>query len=206
MPKSAPPVLPSHLSYKSALVLLPPGAVHQPIEHIREKHDRNFRRWPAHINLLYPFLAQPSRAKECIRYRIRQALNEAKPFEAQFTNSSYFHHSRGSATVYLEPMKPQCATAIIKVQALLQAEFTECDADKRAFTPHLSVGQAGGDAAAETLIEEVDERMIRMCGSGSEAKSWSLDWVADRVYVLERHGFDGRFQIVDEITLGRPQH
>lgn len=55
-----PPTLPPHLSHKSSLVLLPPLSITKPIETLRRKHDKQFHRWPPHINLIYPFLSSPS--------------------------------------------------------------------------------------------------------------------------------------------------
>lgn len=55
-----PSSLPSHLSHKSSLVLIPPSSIAKPIETLRHKHDKQFHRWPPHINLVYPFLSSPS--------------------------------------------------------------------------------------------------------------------------------------------------
>ncbi|KAB8342852.1 hypothetical protein FH972_022450 [Carpinus fangiana] len=52
--------LPAHLSYKSALAILPPKQLRPPFDSLRHRHDRHFKRWPPHINLIYPFLDQPS--------------------------------------------------------------------------------------------------------------------------------------------------
>ncbi|KAF2092392.1 hypothetical protein NA57DRAFT_23404, partial [Rhizodiscina lignyota] len=128
--------LPPHFSYKSALVLLPPASLHPPIEDLRRKHDRNFHRWPPHINLIYPFLNQPSTSPETITPRIRDALCRITPIELRLTSAKHFLHSKSSATVWLNPEECQ------NLQANLQAAFSECDADQRGFTPHLSVGQA----------------------------------------------------------------
>ncbi|KAF2815858.1 uncharacterized protein BDZ99DRAFT_376368 [Mytilinidion resinicola] len=82
--------LPSHLSYKSALVLLPPSSIVAPIESIRQKHDKHFRRWPPHINLIYPFLAAPS-----------QGLSLDGQQSEQNKTSDLLHnmHSQGNASV-----------------------------------------------------------------------------------------------------------
>jgi hypothetical protein len=42
-------------THQTAVAVVPPREVWGPIQAIREKHDRQFRRWSPHINLLYPF-------------------------------------------------------------------------------------------------------------------------------------------------------
>ena len=42
-------------THKTAVVIIPPEDVWDPIQKIREKYDRQFRRWMPHITLIYPF-------------------------------------------------------------------------------------------------------------------------------------------------------
>ncbi|KAH7389829.1 2'-5' RNA ligase superfamily-domain-containing protein, partial [Pyrenochaeta sp. MPI-SDFR-AT-0127] len=143
--------LPAHLSHKSALILLPPSSIAAPIEAVRRVHDKYFARWPPHINLLYPFLALPSVTigqgkgdlvflREEIRTRIQKVVGSIDAFRVALSADSpgTFSHSQRSKTVWLGPT----TRSIHQLQAALQAEFSECDADQRLFTPHLSVGQA----------------------------------------------------------------
>ena len=44
------------LSHRSALCVVPHRSAWAQIQDVRCVHDRAFRRWPPHINLLYPFL------------------------------------------------------------------------------------------------------------------------------------------------------
>ena len=50
------------VSYKSALCWVPRPAHWPHIQRLRCIHDRNFIRWPPHINLLYPFLEDQDHA------------------------------------------------------------------------------------------------------------------------------------------------
>jgi hypothetical protein len=100
------------------------------------------------------------------------------------------------------------------LQAKLQADFRDCDADTRAFAPHLSIGQAKGPKSAEGLAAEavsavhkfLQEQAPRVAEQeGSEAKppgNWELDWHIDKVVVVEREAFDTPFEIVLEVPLG----
>ncbi|PSN74871.1 hypothetical protein BS50DRAFT_463765, partial [Corynespora cassiicola Philippines] len=203
--------LPSHLSHKAALVLLPPPAICPPIEAVRRLRDRHFARWPPHINLLYPFLASPSepdpasqqgdspRLRQDIRARIQHAVRGAPPFHVSLSAdpAGIFSHSKRSKTVWLGPS----STSVQQLQAALQAEFSDCDADKRPFTPHLSVGQANSDSASAQLREEIKNSVTEFIGDSRHEQTAALDWYVDRVYVIERKGFHGRFKVIGEVEL-----
>jgi poly(A) polymerase len=45
-------------SHHSAVVIIPPEEVWEPIQALRRKYDRQIHRWMPHINLLYPFVAE----------------------------------------------------------------------------------------------------------------------------------------------------
>lgn len=204
----------SHLSHKSALALLPPSLIAPPIESIRRVHDKHFARWPPHINLIYPFLASPTedagqqghvdgnqrlpRLKQDIRSRIQRAVRHVRPFRVALGADppGIFSHNKRSKTVWLGPSPG----AVEHLQAVLQAEFSECDSDTRPFVPHLSVGQARSDAGAQTLGEELKRSLSEHWNGASESK-YQLDWFVDKVYVIERKGYHGRFEIVDAIEL-----
>jgi len=223
--------LPAHLSYTSALALIPPSRIAAPIETIRRVHDKNFARWPPHINLLYPFLYLPTepgqgqlslietsdegvkslsgmQLKADIRARIQQAVKSIKPFDVTLDADSLgiFSHRSGkrsgwtSKTLWLEP-----STLLIQhLQAALQAEFKECDAEKRPFTPHLSLGQAESDYAALRLREEARRVVAGSVGQEGGA-SGLLHWHVDKVHVITRKGYRDRFREVGSIDLGQPK-
>ena len=198
--------LAQHLSHKSALALLLPHPVSAPVETIRREHDKHFRRWPPHLNLIYPFLASPSiqqadrqpspALKEDIQHRIQKAINHTEPFRLTLSADppGIFSHSKKSKTVWLRPLSDQ----VNQLQAALQAEFSECDADKRPFVPHLSIGQARSDIDAEKLANEMIKHF-----AGNNMSQPVIDWHVDQVCVIERKGFHDRFQIVAAIPLGK---
>jgi 2'-5' RNA ligase len=201
--------LPAHLTYKTALALLPPAAITPPIEAVRHVHDKNYRRWPPHINLIYPFLASPletsdsnsPRLSQSIHARIAKATAGIGAFQVSLKASGTFTHSKASKTVWLGPTPDE---RVKLLQAALQAEFAECDNDQRAFTPHLSVGQAKTDKVVEQLSKEITNSIADFCqhqDGGLEA----LEWYIDRVYVIERKGFHGRFTIVGSVELAQEQ-
>lgn len=235
-----PPSLPSHLSYKSSLVLIPTTAIQEPIQSIRRKHDIQFHRWPPHINLIYPFLSSPSsnalgtdgetalQTSNLVEFpvlsRIRKATRDIPPFTLRLSANppGTFLHSKRNATVWLRPVDKNNVTtpdhkanpagasaALLQLQTALQTEFSECNADTRPFNPHLSIGQASGAKAAESLAEEVrstvEDFLARESKGSKDAirpGDADLMWHVDRVIVIERSGYHNPFRIVGDIELG----
>jgi hypothetical protein len=45
----------SSKTHQTVVAVVPPQEAWGPIQAIRERHARQLRRWPPHLNLLYPF-------------------------------------------------------------------------------------------------------------------------------------------------------
>ncbi|KAF2194555.1 hypothetical protein K469DRAFT_706023 [Zopfia rhizophila CBS 207.26] len=229
----AAPRLARHLSHKSALALLPPSTITPPIEAVRQTHDKQFARWPPHINLIYPFLASPSEVAENektaeqqgdgvqassdpspphlkheIYSRIHKVTKGIQPFHISLLADppGAFSHSKRSKTVWLDPSQQKSdppVTPVHNLQAALQAEFSECGADQRPFTPHLSVGQAKSDVAAQNLSNDIKESISGFLSGSRGSQPVALEWYVDKVYVIERKRFYDRFKIVGVVELGK---
>ncbi len=141
---------------KSALVLIPPPAVWEPIQSLRRRYDRKFRRWMPHITLLYPFRPQeylpqvlPSLTAVCASY---------SPFTLCLREIRLFHHSPSSHTLWLapEPREP-----LLELHRRLLEAFPDCTEQSRyptGFTPHLSIGQCYGP---RTQAEQLRRKLLR---------------------------------------------
>jgi 2'-5' RNA ligase len=141
-------------TYQSAVVLVPPTEVWEPIQAIRRVHDRQVRRWMPHVTLVYPFL--PRVALDAALPAAAEALAGIAPFKVFLSRLETFRHRGGTSTLWLAPEPKE---ALVGVQAALVARFPECDAVGRfagGFTPHLSVGQARGEAALGALRRELE--------------------------------------------------
>ena len=136
---------------KTAIVLIPPESVWQPIQGIRRVHDRQFRRWMPHVTLAYPFL--PAEQFDAAATRAADACRAFEPFEIQLARFGHFRHDTGSCTIWLAPEPPD---PIIRLQSALREAFPGCDDVNRfpsGFTPHLSMGQADEKEVADLLAE-----------------------------------------------------
>lgn len=199
--------LPAHLTFKTALALLPPASITPPIEAVRRVHDKHFQRWPPHINLIYPFLASPlessdsnsPRLRQSIRARIEKAISGVQAFHVSLDAGSpgIFTHSEASKTVWLGPYP---VDTVKQLQAFLRAEFPECDSDSRPFTPHLSIGQAKTDTVVKQVNKEINNSVSEFLRN-QDGHLKTLDWLIDKVYVIERKGFHDRFKVVGTIDL-----
>ena len=137
----------------TAIVVIPPPEVWEPIQAIRSRYDSKIRRWMPHLTLVYP--CRPATAFDEIEEPLRRACGGIAPFTLTFDHFRHFRHRRGSFTLWLapEPAKP-----LIDLQAVLTAVLPDCTdqaAHRGGFTPHLSVGQYRGKA--EGLRELVVE-------------------------------------------------
>ncbi|MHC4982753.1 MAG: 2'-5' RNA ligase family protein [Planctomycetota bacterium] len=140
-------------THKTAVVLIPPEDVWEPIQQIRRKHDRQFRRWMPHVTLLYPF--RPADKFAALARPLEQACGLIEPFEVELAEFGWFAHGPKSFTLWLSP---QPAAKLIELQAAIQAVVPDCDDVRRhagGFTPHLSVGQVRQKRRLEDLLKSL---------------------------------------------------
>jgi 2'-5' RNA ligase len=148
-------------SYKSAVVVIPPKATWHPIQALRKRYDRGFRRWMPHITLLYPF--RPRTEFQAAVAPLAEVGARLAPFEVTLTGFDFFRHGGQSHTLWL---RPEPLEALVGLQTALWKVFPDCDEVRRfesGFVPHLSVGQVkGGEQVAQLLAGwERDWRPIR---------------------------------------------
>lgn len=137
----------------SAVVVIPPSDVWEPIQAIRRKYDKKFDRWMPHINILYPFL--PREAFDGAAGQIAEVLKGFAPFSVTLGRLRHFEHGMDRFTMWLEP---QPSEPLVEMQAVLQDAFPDCHEVanfENGFVPHLSVGQARGARFLESRMAEV---------------------------------------------------
>jgi RNA 2',3'-cyclic 3'-phosphodiesterase len=143
----------SKKTYTTAVVLIPPAEVWEPIQNIRRAHDRHLQRWMPHITLLYPFREREEFAG--LAEQFAAVCRDVEPFHLDLLEMRCFQHRRESYTLWLapEPRDP-----LVQLQARLGKIVPDCDDVIRhgdGFTPHLSVGQVRGTRQMITLQEEL---------------------------------------------------
>jgi 2'-5' RNA ligase len=136
-------------TYTTAVVLIPPAELWEPIQVIRRVHDRHIRRWMPHITLLYPFRACEEFAG--LAEQFSAVCGDVEPFRVDLVEMRWFQHRPGSYTLWLAPEPRE---VLVRLQALLGNIVPDCDDVTRhrdGFTPHLSIGQVRGERQMVTL-------------------------------------------------------
>jgi 2'-5' RNA ligase len=135
---------------KTAVVVIPPEDIWEPIQAIRRKLDRNMRRWMPHITMIFPF--RPMSEFEELKRKFEAICANYSPFQARLVEFRYFQHSKRSYTIWLAP---DPCERIKELQGALSSVVPNCDDAGRhphGFTPHLSVGQVRVNLE-KTLLE-----------------------------------------------------
>jgi hypothetical protein len=127
-------------SYDTALCIIPPHVDCRDIDRLRELYDKAYEKWPAHVNLIYPFVTPDnlSRAQEQIRTHFAQNLDPSEPHTVKLTEPGLFKH-RNNSTIFLQesPTHPSSCMAVLRSMAL-QAIGQEPSASNL----HLTIGQS----------------------------------------------------------------
>ena len=176
----------------SAVVLVPPKDIWQPIQRIRKTYDPQISRWMPHVTLLYPFVQE-----EYLRAaadQLRTACEDVKPFRLTLGRFNHFERPSGEATIYLEPAP---AGKVEQLHSRLLAVMPWCDDTERfeaGYVPHLSVGTC--------RVEEVESVKEQL------ETEWSpLHWKVKTVDLIARPAeVNGSFDVRESLPLGPKNH
>ncbi len=180
---------PGKKTHLSALVLIPPESVWEPIQRIRRLHDPGFHRWMPHITLLYPFVPHQwlNRAADKVR---EVAAIHPEP-EIALSEFRFFNHQSGRVTLWLAPEPPD---RIVRLHEAFYEVFPECDDTARhqgGYAPHLSVGAFRARHVAQIVRNE------------AEAQWEPIRVKLTHVAILARSGYEkDPFRVVASAPIG----
>lgn len=158
-------------TYRTALVIVPPRRLWEPVQEIRERYDRQVRRWMPHITLIYPF--RPRAAFARLSPALTRVCAGITPFRVHLRHFRYFHHGRGRYTLWLAPVpeEPLCG-----LQESLTRVLPDCDEVRRfpnGYTPHLGVAQVRGRGPMKALRARLQAQWP---GIAFDVRGVSLIW------------------------------
>ena len=172
---------------RSAVAILPPESLWEPINAIRKRYDTQIIRWMPHINLLFPFVYPEALPEQ--EPILRGALSAVAPFSVTLGTFSHFDHSGGRSTLWImaEPKAP-----LVALQTALQAAYPKLNDLSRppdGYTPHLTVGKTRTHLQAHRIAPALER----------EWQPLRFDVTAVAVLARER---PGPFEVDRMIPLG----
>lgn len=181
-------------THATAVVLIPPQEVWEPIQAIRRRHDRKVRRWMPHITLLYPF--RPRSEFQQVEGLLTTACSRIEPFQVTLGRFRFFRHGKASFTLWLEP---QPRESLEQIERRLVGAMPDCDDQScraEGFTPHLSIGQVRGKRARQRTLELQNELEETWKPVSFTAREVSMIWRNDPP--------DDIFRVDRTVPLGAP--
>lgn len=153
----------------TALALVPPAGLWEPLQALRREHDDRITRWPPHLNLLFGFV--PEERFPAAIARLGAQLHELPRVELELSQVERFTLKR--ETVYYA--SPQPSQPLVELQGELNLLFPGCG-EARPFAPHLTLARLprGGEDAAQAAA------------FGEALGRWA--WEPDMVAILAREG------------------
>lgn len=174
----------SKKTYTTAVVLIPPEDCWEPIQKIRQLHDRKLHRWMPHITLIYPF--RPRETFDELAPQLAEVCRRLAPINLRLAEFQHFHHRGPSYTVWL---LPEPAEALVQLQAALQNVAPDCHEvchHAHGFTPHLSIGQARGHDAMSVLKRTLQAYWEPLSFAAREISLLRRDKPPDDVFRVDR--------------------
>ncbi|MFX0187795.1 MAG: 2'-5' RNA ligase family protein [Candidatus Hodarchaeota archaeon] len=174
--------------YTSAVVIIPPESLWEPIQEIRKTYDRQINRWMPHINLLYPFRNSNEFSK--LEEKFSKVCRQIESFEISLKIINYFQHRHQNYTIWL---KPEPTDLIIRLQEKLLTIEPDCNdinKYKNGYTPHLSLGQIVGKKKLISTLEKLQNQW--------EELKFALNFI---YFISREKNKTSKFHIKKEIAL-----
>lgn len=142
-------------SYETALCILPPAWKCEHVDSLRELYDKAYGRWPAHINLIYPFVApeQLPQAQQQIQAQIQRNLDPNTKRHITLDSPALFQQRHNSTAILQESRQSSDGT----LEALRSLALQALGHKPTKHNFHLTVGQTEDNSMASLgfLISKV---------------------------------------------------
>lgn len=190
-------------SHATALCFIPPESEWPPVDRLRTLYDKAARKWPPHVNLVYPFV-QPESLDGASR-RIQSFLKDEPedPIHLRLNTAGVFNQ-RHEKTLHLKDSdKDGCIETLRQLRYRILKSLTGGDAAKEdynanSYRMHMTVAQsnnsasAGYAAAAETDGADATATPNDTHGHAHRFLLHKVErvppvtWTADRLHIMTR--------------------
>ena len=174
------------ISFSTAIVIVPPEALHNDINILRSAYDKSYPRWGPHITMAIPFVAPEDLPHAVETLQTLFSNSELlDPWEMAFSEVDIFRH-QDSVTVYLKPDDYSTRRLQVIRHALREAFHLPSDLDG-VFRPHLTIGQTATNESVQHL--KVKAAMLLPVG-----------WTFDSLLVIRKNEAErGRMELFASI-------
>ncbi|GAB5358994.1 hypothetical protein AAMO2058_000506700 [Amorphochlora amoebiformis] len=132
----------------SAIAIVPPFDCWGPIEQIRSKHDKAAKKWPPHMNLVFPFVDRGTFEKK--RKELQKKLNSVPPIRIKLDRFKTMETKKKKAGKRFICLTSEGLERDLKlVTECVASVYPQCEIR----VPHLTVGQLGEKDCEQTIKE-----------------------------------------------------
>ncbi|OTA93706.1 hypothetical protein M434DRAFT_21305 [Hypoxylon sp. CO27-5] len=126
-------------SYDTALCIIPSKHLWPPVDQLRSVYDPAYKKWPPHINLVYPFVSVQDlpRASELILSRFQEAGQFIEP-QVRLDSAGYFINKK--ITFFMQDSDPIRSSKLTKLRNII-LDFLRPGRDSDNSQMHMTVGQ-----------------------------------------------------------------
>lgn len=168
-------------STATALCLIPPQHLWEPVDRLRSLHDKAYDRWPPHVNLLYPFV-EPNHLRDAVaaivQHLAQSGTFDRTPRHVALQDVDVFNHKHDN-TLFLRPESSGDSEDAVTHVARQLREALGRPVDEQ-FTPHLTVAQTyDSQSASHSYLLEKVRALV------------GLSWDATEIAVLVRDSGHG---------------
>jgi endonuclease/exonuclease/phosphatase family metal-dependent hydrolase/2'-5' RNA ligase len=127
-------------SQDTALCIIPPNMDCGDIDRLRELYDKGYGKWPAHINLIYPFVTPESlpQAQHQIQSYFDRNLDSSEPHTVELSDAGLFKH-RNNSTAFIQESQSQLTSSMTALRSMALQALGQKSAPSNL---HLTIGQS----------------------------------------------------------------
>lgn len=162
------------------------------IQQIRREYDQQIKRWPPHINILFPFIDEAG-YKEASE-KIQSQLKDIPSFDVRFNKVGYFKQKKNRVVLFLQP-NDESQLQLKEIHKQCSPFFPQCLKKGKPFTPHLTLGQFTLPNDQEILKKKafLEDKL--------KIPQEEIIFKVDHICFLSRADFDDPFHLKCQVPL-----